>query len=71
MSEFECLSTRIIGLQHNSLLNCFLSNLRDDIQRELYILQPEMLVDVMGLAKIIEDKCKHCVSGFRPTVLTV
>lgn len=46
-----------MGLQPSSLLNCFLSGLRDDIQRDLYILQPETLADAMGLAKIIEDKC--------------
>lgn len=56
MSEFECLSTRVVGLQPSSLLNCFLSGLWDDIQRELYILQPETLADAMCLAKIIKDK---------------
>lgn len=73
MSDFECLSTRIIGLRPSSLLNCFLSGLRDDIQRELYILRPETLEDAMGLAKIVEDKCNavRAASGpqrlpFRP-----
>lgn len=66
MSEFECLSTRIVGLRPSSLLNCFLSGLRDDIQRKLYILQPESLADAMGLAKLIEDKCNAARAAWGP-----
>ncbi|XP_039127559.1 uncharacterized protein LOC120263664 [Dioscorea cayenensis subsp. rotundata] len=66
MSEFECLSTRVMGLRPNSLLNCFLSGLRKDIQRELYTLQPETLADAMGLAKIIEDKCNAARAALGP-----
>lgn len=56
LTEFEGLSTRISGLSTTSLLNCFLSGLRDDIQHELYILKPTSLPDAMGLAKMVEDK---------------
>ncbi|XP_039129157.1 uncharacterized protein LOC120265351 [Dioscorea cayenensis subsp. rotundata] len=66
MSEFECLSTRIVGLRPSSLLNCFLSGLREDIQRELYILQPETLADTMGLARIMEDKCNAARAASGP-----
>lgn len=38
--EFECLSTTVITLPTTSLLNYFLSGLRDDIQLMLYILCP-------------------------------
>lgn len=41
----------------SSLLNCFLSGLRDDIQREFSLLQPESLHDAIGMAKLVEDKC--------------
>ncbi|XP_039138145.1 uncharacterized protein LOC120275588 [Dioscorea cayenensis subsp. rotundata] len=57
LNEFECLSTRVTGLNEEKLLNCFLSGLRDDIQRELYILKPGNLHDAMGMARLVEDKC--------------
>ncbi|KAH7676680.1 Acid proteases protein [Dioscorea alata] len=56
LHEFECLSTRVTGLSQSSLLNCFLSGLKDEIQRELYILKPEDLHDAVGMAKLVEDK---------------
>lgn len=57
LTNFECLSTKVIGLSQTSLLNCFLSGLRDDIQRELYILNPQSLHDAIGMARLMEDKC--------------
>lgn len=57
LDEFKCLSTLVQGLSLTSLLNCFLSGLRDDIQRELYILKPTSLHDAMGMAQLLEDKC--------------
>lgn len=56
LSEFESLSTRVPGLSSTSLLNCFLSGLRDDIQRDLYVLRPPSLHEAMGMAKLMEDK---------------
>lgn len=56
LHEFECLSNRVTGLSQQSLLNCFLSGMKDDIQRELYILKPIDLHDAVGMAKLVEDK---------------
>lgn len=41
LSEFECLLTSTTGLSSSSLLNCFLSNLRVNLQREMYVLKPK------------------------------
>lgn len=51
--QFETLSTRIYGL---ALMNCFLSSLRLDIQREITVLRPYYLTDAIGLAKLVEAK---------------
>lgn len=55
-AEFEWVSNRVIGLSQDALLNCFISGLRMDIQRELSILHPTSLHQTYGLAKLIEDK---------------
>ncbi|KAJ0970323.1 hypothetical protein J5N97_023200 [Dioscorea zingiberensis] len=69
LREFEGLSTRITGLSHTNLLNCFISGLREDIQRELNILKPLNLHDAMGLARLIEDKCNAARPSFaRPSL---
>lgn len=60
--QFETLSNRIYGLPTDSLLNCFLSGLRADIQRELTVLRPYSLSDAIGLAKLIESK----ITGTEP-----
>ncbi|KAH7661405.1 Acid proteases protein [Dioscorea alata] len=46
------------------LLNCFLSGLRDDIQRELYLLKPVSLHEAMGMAKLVKDK----LNASRPSI---
>lgn len=56
LGEFQCLSTRVMGLDEHKLLNCFLSSLHDNIQRELYLLKPLNLYDAMGMAKLMKDK---------------
>lgn len=56
-NDFEDLSTRVPTIGQQSLLNCFLSGLKDEIQHELYILKPNSLYDAMSTAKLIEDKC--------------
>lgn len=40
---FEKLSNRILGLSHDTLLNCFISGLKVEIQREIAILKPHSL----------------------------
>ena len=69
LHEFECLSTRITGLSSQSLLNCFLSGLRDEIQRELYILKPKTLHDAVGMAKLVDDKFQASRSHFHRLLL--
>ncbi|GJR00748.1 putative reverse transcriptase domain-containing protein [Tanacetum coccineum] len=39
-----------------SLLDCFISGLRHDIQQELTVLRPQTITQAIGLAKLIEDK---------------
>ncbi|XP_039126949.1 uncharacterized protein LOC120263108 [Dioscorea cayenensis subsp. rotundata] len=65
LSEFESLSTRVRGLSSTSLLNCFLSGLREDIQTELYVLKPASIHDAMGMAKLVDDKHK-AMRAFQP-----
>lgn len=43
-------------LSQRSLLNCFLTGLTNDIQRELCILKITNLHDAVGMMKLIEDK---------------
>lgn len=54
--QFETISNRVLGLSVESLLNCFISGLRADIQRELAILQPHSITQAIGLAKLVEAK---------------
>ncbi|MCH96843.1 hypothetical protein A2U01_0017833, partial [Trifolium medium] len=54
--QFETLSNRVVGLSHTSLLNCFISGLRKDIQHELTILKPSSLTQAIDLAKLVEAK---------------
>lgn len=53
VSEFEMLSTRTLGLTNSNLLNCFPSGLREDIQREMMLLNPQHLSQAMGQARIL------------------
>lgn len=55
-SQFEHISNRTRGIPPLVLLNCFLSGLRVEIQRELQILKPYSLHDAIGMAKLIEAK---------------
>ncbi|KAL0412968.1 UNVERIFIED_CONTAM: hypothetical protein Sradi_1498500 [Sesamum radiatum] len=55
-SEFERLCNRVVGLSPESILNCFISGLRSDIQRELAVLQPSSISQAIGLAKLVEAK---------------
>ncbi|GJZ25133.1 reverse transcriptase [Tanacetum coccineum] len=43
LTEFKALSNRVQGLSTTNLLNCFLSGLREDIRRELFLLKPATL----------------------------
>ncbi|KAJ0585747.1 putative nucleotidyltransferase, Ribonuclease H [Helianthus annuus] len=56
ITEFERLSNCVVGLPPDALLNCFLSGLRKDIQKELAIHKPQSLAQAVGLAKLVDDK---------------
>ncbi|GJT16234.1 reverse transcriptase [Tanacetum coccineum] len=69
LTEFEALSNRVQGLSTANLLNCFLSGLREDIRRELFLLKPPTLHEAIGMAKLVEDKLTTSrFSNPRPTV---
>lgn len=54
--QFETLSNRVVGMSEELLRNCFISGLRNDIQREMAVLKPESLAHTIGLAKLLEAK---------------
>ncbi|KAL0444650.1 UNVERIFIED_CONTAM: hypothetical protein Slati_2187700 [Sesamum latifolium] len=54
--EFECLCNRVVGLSRDSILDCFLSRLRLNIQKELAILHPTSISQAIGLARLIDSK---------------
>ena len=66
LPKFERLSTIIMSLSWENLLNCFLSGLREDIYRELYLLKSGSLHNAMGMAKIVKDKCNSVKSKIPP-----
>lgn len=58
LHDIECLSTRVTRLHPLNLMNYFLSSLKEEIQRELYMMKPQNLHDAVGLAKLMEDKIR-------------
>ena len=55
-TEFERVSNRVTGLSREALRNCYISDLRQDIQNELALHKPTTLHDACSLARLIEDK---------------
>ncbi|KAL0395951.1 UNVERIFIED_CONTAM: hypothetical protein Scaly_0043500 [Sesamum calycinum] len=53
-ADFE--RNHVVGLPPEALLNCFISRLRPDIQRELAVLQQSSLSQAFGLAHLVESK---------------
>ena len=53
---FEKLCNRVIGLNPEMILNCFIFGLLPKIQREIVVLQPISITQAMGLAKLLESK---------------
>nr|XP_043614527.1 uncharacterized protein LOC122586615 [Erigeron canadensis] len=58
-TEFERLNNRITGLSAQTLLNCFISGLKPEIQAELAIIKPNTFEAACGLARRVEDKFNH------------
>lgn len=57
-AQFEKLGNRVIGLPAKALLNCFISGLNTEIRNEMAIQRPTSITQAIGLAKLIEAKCK-------------
>ncbi|KAK4397964.1 hypothetical protein Sango_1271900 [Sesamum angolense] len=55
-AEFERLYNNVVGLSPESVLNCFISGLQPDIQREMAVLQPSSISQVIELVKLLEAK---------------
>ncbi|GJZ44771.1 ty3-gypsy retrotransposon protein [Tanacetum coccineum] len=71
INEFQLLSTHTPGLSATNLLNCFISGLCDEIQREILLLKPPTLSEAIGMAKLLEEKtnaAKTSRSSFTPTL---
>lgn len=56
LHEFESLEKPIVDVPFSFLLECFISRLKPDIQREVLSLQPHSLTKAIELAKLHEDK---------------
>lgn len=54
--QFESLCNRVDGLPPKAILNYFISGLRNEIQREIAVLQPQSLPQAIGMAKLVEAK---------------
>lgn len=65
LSEFEDLVNRIIRLPPPFLLSCFIFGLSSEIRREIQALQPLMLVQAIGLARLQEEKFLDTRRPFR------
>ncbi|CAM8905618.1 unnamed protein product [Rhodiola kirilowii] len=66
VAEFESMSTCTPGLTTSNLLNCFMSGLREDIKRELFVHRPVTLPEAVGLAKLIESRLEAPRFNLRP-----
>ncbi|KAL0361425.1 UNVERIFIED_CONTAM: hypothetical protein Sradi_3827000 [Sesamum radiatum] len=67
--EFERLCNRVVGLSPESILDCFLSGLRSDIQKELAILHPMTISQAIGLARLIDLKSQDQPFLGRPSAV--
>lgn len=65
--QFEALSNQVMGLTPELFLNCFISGLRQDIQREIVVHHPYTLPQAMGLAKLLEAKILDSKPPFQRT----
>jgi len=57
-AQFKKLGNRVIGLPAEALLNCFIFGLNTEIRNEMAIQRPTSITQAIGLAKLIEAKCK-------------
>nr|DAD41876.1 TPA_asm: hypothetical protein HUJ06_016199 [Nelumbo nucifera] len=55
-SCFETICNRIDDLSPQTILNCFISGLKSEIQRELAVVKPTTISSALSFAKLREDK---------------
>ncbi|CAM8934378.1 unnamed protein product [Rhodiola kirilowii] len=68
VSAFESLSTSTPAMSSHNLLKRFLAGLKEEILREIVLLRPTTLEDVMGMSRVAEDKIRAQRSAyFRPS----
>ncbi|GKE03848.1 putative unclassified retrotransposon protein, partial [Tanacetum coccineum] len=66
--SFERLSNRVDGLPDLFLVGCFIGGLKEEIRLEVKLQNPRQLVDVIGVARVVEEKFnlqRRVVSGTR------
>ncbi|MCH91586.1 hypothetical protein A2U01_0012513 [Trifolium medium] len=56
--EFTSLANRVYGVSPEALLDCFVSGLQPDLQREVIAQTPSSIQRAVALAKLFEEKCK-------------
>lgn len=66
LEEFEDLANCVVGLPQAFLLTCFVTGLSPKIRREVQIYQPLTLAQVVGLARIQEEKVLEQRHASRP-----
>ncbi|KAL4555814.1 hypothetical protein LXL04_038442 [Taraxacum kok-saghyz] len=64
--EFEKISKCVDDLPTSALRNCFISGLRQDIQSEIAVHNPQTLPETYILAKLIEDKITASRNRYSP-----
>lgn len=63
-SSFTALASRVEGLSSAALLDCFVSGLKRDIQRDVIPWQPESRTKAVSLATLFEEKYQRHAQGF-------
>jgi hypothetical protein len=53
---FKRLSHQVDGLPENFLIGCFIAGLCNEIHLDVKIKQPHNLVDIIGVARLIEER---------------
>ena len=57
-TEFEKLVKHTEGFPDAFYMSCFISGLKDTIRSEVNMFYPNIMMEILGLAKLIEDKIR-------------
>ncbi|KAK4429273.1 hypothetical protein Salat_1227600 [Sesamum alatum] len=68
--NFERFCNRVTDLSPQSILDCFLSGLRREVQKEMVVLHPTSISQAIGLAKLLESKLSDRLFLARPSYQT-